>query len=95
MIILQKTLPTHKATDLLKEFPIEFPGDKRTTGYVLLTLSSHLNYHLGQIKLPPEDGIKKPRTQFVCRAKNYSFTILKRIGPAWCVLFIYNYFLSE
>ena len=47
--ILQKILPTLKDTDLLKEFPIEFLGEKRTTGYVLLTLATHLNYHLGQI----------------------------------------------
>ncbi len=47
--MLKKILPSLKDTDLEKEFPIEFLGAKRTIGYMLLTLSNHFNYHLGQI----------------------------------------------
>ncbi len=34
---------------LEKEFPLEWNGEKKTTGFMLVHLSSHLNYHLGQI----------------------------------------------
>ncbi|MFI5164824.1 MAG: DinB family protein [Bacteroidia bacterium] len=47
--ILKKVLPNLKDQDLSKEFPVEFLGEKRSIGYILLTLSAHLNYHLGQI----------------------------------------------
>jgi hypothetical protein len=47
--ILKKVFSKLTDDDLSKEFPIEFLGEKRTTGYILLTLSAHLNYHLGQI----------------------------------------------
>ena len=47
--ILKKVLPTVKDADLEKEFPIEFLGEKRTIGYILLVLATHLNYHLGQV----------------------------------------------
>ncbi|PZU91699.1 MAG: DinB superfamily protein [Chryseobacterium sp.] len=35
--------------DLEKEYPTEALGYKMTTGYFLMHLLSHLNYHLGQI----------------------------------------------
>lgn len=47
--VLKKVLPTIKDSDLQKEFPIKFLEEKRTTGYILLTLSTHLSYHLGQV----------------------------------------------
>ncbi len=46
---LNKVFPTIKESDLEKEYPIEFLGEKRTVGYILLVISTHLNYHLGQI----------------------------------------------
>jgi hypothetical protein len=49
IIILKKVLPALKDSELDKEYPIEFLGAKRTTGYILLILSTHLSYHLGQI----------------------------------------------
>lgn len=47
--ILKKVLPTLKETDLEKEYPIKFLEEKRTTGYILMVLLTHLSYHLGQI----------------------------------------------
>lgn len=35
--------------DLKKEYPIEPLGYKMTTGYFLIHLLGHLNYHLGQV----------------------------------------------
>lgn len=35
--------------DLAKTFPIKVWGDEIDTGYFLIHLSTHLNYHLGQI----------------------------------------------
>ena len=35
--------------DLEKEFPLEWNGEKKTIGFMLVHLSSHLGYHLGQI----------------------------------------------
>ena len=47
--MLKKVLPTIKDADLEKDYPIEFLGEKRTIGYILLVIATHLNYHLGQI----------------------------------------------
>ena len=47
--ILKKVMPGLKDTDLGKEYPLEFLGEKRTISYMLLFLATHLNYHLGQI----------------------------------------------
>ncbi len=47
--ILKKVLPAVKDSDLEKEYPIKFLEEKRTIGYILITLSTHLSYHLGQI----------------------------------------------
>jgi Protein of unknown function (DUF1572) len=47
--ILKKVLPTVNDSDLEKEYPIKFLEEKRTIGYILITLSTHLSYHLGQI----------------------------------------------
>ena len=49
IVVLKKVLPTVKDADLEKEYPIKFLEEKRTIGYILLTLSTHLSYHLGQI----------------------------------------------
>ncbi len=47
--MLKKVLPTVKDEDFSKEFPVEMYGAKRNTGYILLSLSTHFCYHLGQI----------------------------------------------
>ena len=47
--IVEKFLPTIKDEDFSKEFHVEMYGAKRNTGYILLSLSTHLCYHLGQI----------------------------------------------
>jgi hypothetical protein len=47
--IVEKVLPTIKDEDFSKEFPVEMYGAKRNTGYIILSLSTHLCYHLGQI----------------------------------------------
>lgn len=47
--IVKKVLPTIKDEDFSKEFPVEMYGARRTTGYILLSLSTHFCYHLGQI----------------------------------------------
>ena len=47
--MLGKVVSKIKDEDLGKEYPIPFLGEKRTIGYLLLTLVTHLSYHLGQI----------------------------------------------
>ncbi len=47
--IVKTVLPTVKDEDFSKEFPVEMYGAKRNTGYILLSLSTHFCYHLGQI----------------------------------------------
>ena len=47
--ILKKVLPKLKDEDLANEYPIKFLEEKRTIGYMLLMVTTHLNYHLGQI----------------------------------------------
>lgn len=47
--ILEKVLSKIKDEDLEKDYPIPFLGEKRTIDYLLLTLLTHLSYHLGQI----------------------------------------------
>jgi hypothetical protein len=49
ILMLKKVFPLLKDSDLEKEYPIEFLGAKRTTGYILMMLATHLSYHLGQI----------------------------------------------
>jgi hypothetical protein len=44
--LITKTL---NAINLEGEYPIEFDGGIRSNNYVLLQLSLHLNYHLGQV----------------------------------------------
>lgn len=40
---------TIAAIDLEGEYPMIFDNEKRTNGYLLVQLSLHLNYHLGQV----------------------------------------------
>jgi hypothetical protein len=47
--IVKTVLPTIKDEDFSKEFPVEMYGAKRNTGYIILSLSTHFCYHLGQI----------------------------------------------
>ena len=46
---VSKTLNKLTAEDLTKDFPVEIKDVERQTQFVLLHLSAHLNYHLGQI----------------------------------------------
>ena len=47
--IVEKTLKELDEEILQKTFPINVFGFEMTTGYFLVHLSTHLNYHLGQI----------------------------------------------
>lgn len=47
--IVQTVLPGLSDEDLLKDFPIPYLDQIRPTSEVLLFLSVHLSYHLGQI----------------------------------------------
>jgi len=47
--VVQKTLKELKEEELSKTFPINVFGFEMTTGYFLVHLTTHLNYHLGQI----------------------------------------------
>ena len=44
--IITKTV---NAINMEDEYPLIFDDDKRSIGYVLVQLSLHLNYHLGQV----------------------------------------------
>jgi hypothetical protein len=46
--VVAKTLPSLSDEKLTMDFPIEFMG-KRTTLSVLIVLTTHLGYHLGQV----------------------------------------------
>ena len=47
--IVDSTLATLSEEDLKKDYPTEALGYRMTTGYFLIHLLAHLNYHLGQI----------------------------------------------
>jgi uncharacterized damage-inducible protein DinB len=47
--IVMDTLSILSDKDLEKEYPIIVFKEKMTTGYFLIHLATHLNYHLGQI----------------------------------------------
>lgn len=47
--IINSTLEKLSDEDLKKDYPTEALGYKMTTGYFLIHLLSHLDYHLGQI----------------------------------------------
>ena len=47
--VVQTSLEKWKDADLYERFPLEKHGQVVTTGYMLLHLQTHLNYHLGQI----------------------------------------------
>ena len=47
--IVEKTLKELKEEELTKTFPINVFGYEMTTEYFLIHLTTHLNYHLGQI----------------------------------------------
>ncbi|CAN5154034.1 hypothetical protein BH20ACI2_BH20ACI2_06130 [soil metagenome] len=47
--IVKSTLETLTDEDLTKNYSIEVFGEPMTTGYFLVHLATHLNYHLGQI----------------------------------------------
>jgi uncharacterized damage-inducible protein DinB len=47
--VVDKVLSQLTPEDLEKEYPLAVFGDKMTTGYFLIHLITHLDYHLGQI----------------------------------------------
>jgi len=47
--LVSKTLNDLSHERMEAEFPIFFDKPKTSTSYVLLQLSLHLNYHLGQV----------------------------------------------
>ena len=47
--MIETTLQNLNAEQLQADYPLEVFGHKMTTEYFLLHLSTHLNYHLGQI----------------------------------------------
>lgn len=47
--VIENTLDQLSATDLEKEYPILIWEKKTSTAYVLIHLTTHLAYHLGQI----------------------------------------------
>lgn len=47
--MMRNVLSTLKDDDLDKDFPIEFLNRKVKTGWLLFHLTTHFNYHLGQI----------------------------------------------
>lgn len=49
ILVVDQTLSNLSEKDLKSPFPIEVFGHEMTTEFFLLHLSSHLNYHLGQI----------------------------------------------
>jgi len=49
MLVIKNTLSELSAKDLEKDFPLEIFGRKVKTGFMLVHLSTHLSYHLGQI----------------------------------------------
>jgi len=44
--MIRKTVNT---INMEEEYPLIFDNEKRSAGYVLMQLSLHLNYHLGQV----------------------------------------------
>ncbi len=49
MEAVKATLAALNESELEKEFPLEMGGRRAPTGFILLHLSTHFNYHLGQI----------------------------------------------
>lgn len=47
--MVSKTLENLKEEELTKDYPIVVLAEKTTTEYLLIHLTTHLNYHLGQI----------------------------------------------
>ncbi len=49
ILVIKKTLSNLSNDDLEKDFPVVFNNAVSSTGFILIHLSGHLNYHLGQI----------------------------------------------
>ena len=49
IVMIRETLNTFSAKDMDADFPIFFDKPNTSVSYVLLQLSLHLNYHLGQV----------------------------------------------
>ena len=66
MEVVEKALQNVTEEMLLQEYPQNVFKDRMTTGYFLVHLAGHLNYHLGQINYHRRllDGANKP-TKYV------------------------------
>ena len=49
LAVIERTMSGLSDQDLQQDFPLEFFDETVTTGWVLMHLATHLNYHLGQI----------------------------------------------
>lgn len=49
ILVVKNTLNKLSAEDIEKDFPLEIFGKTVKTGFMLLHLTTHLSYHLGQI----------------------------------------------
>ncbi len=49
IVAIDRVMNTLNEDDLQKEYPLLVLSAKTTTGYFLVHLAAHLNYHLGQI----------------------------------------------
>lgn len=49
IVVVNNSLDTLTQDDLTKEYPLLVFSEKTTTGYLLIHLTTHLAYHLGQI----------------------------------------------
>src|SRR5437773_11909194 len=47
--IVKNTIASLSDDDFAKTYPIEVFGESMTTGYFLIHLTTHFNYHLGQL----------------------------------------------
>jgi uncharacterized damage-inducible protein DinB len=47
--VIKETIASLTDEDFAKTYPIEVFGEPMTTGYFLIHLTTHFNYHLGQI----------------------------------------------
>jgi Protein of unknown function (DUF1572) len=47
--VIKQSLPELKDSDIDKDFPVQIGGKTRKSGYLVIYLSDHFNYHLGQI----------------------------------------------
>lgn len=49
ILVIKKTMSTLTQEQMIEDYPIFFDKPNTSTGYVLVQLLLHLNYHLGQV----------------------------------------------